>query len=189
MHLLYTIFSNACSYKERFCFALNKHRINYDSNPKLLGIIFDESLTFNKQIESIRDKCLGRLNLIKVLSHREWKLSKETLLMLYKTLIRSIIDYSSFIVNVISDTNLKRLQVIQNKAVRCIFKASYDSSTSELCSMSKLNSIKDRLFDLNKKFIERNLNKAGLIKQLIDEFIDFNKLNKNKCPLFAYLQH
>ena len=90
--------------------------------------------------------------------------------MLYKTLIRSIIDYSSFIVDIISETNLKRLQVIQNKAVRCIFKARFDSSTSELCSKSNLNTIKDRLFDLNKRFIERNLNKTGLIKQLMDDF-------------------
>ena len=184
----YTIFSNKCSYKERFSLTINNQNIAYEKNPKLLGIIFDESLTFNKQVDSIRDKCLSRLNLIKVLSHREWKLSRETLLMLYKTLIRSIIDYSSFIVDVICDTNLKRLQVIQNKAVRCIFKASFDTPTSELCSISNLNPIKDRLFDLNKRFIERNLNKVGLVKQLIDEFNEFNKLDKNKCPLYAYLQ-
>lgn len=183
----YTIFSNTRSYKKRFNFTLNNNNIAYEQNPKLLGIIFDESLTFNKQVDSIRKKCFGRLNLIKVLSHREWKLSKKTLLMLYKTLIRSIIDYSSFIVDIISETNLKRLQVIQNKAVRCIFKARFDSSTSDLCSKSNLNTIEDRLIDLNKRFIERNLNKTGLMKQLIDEFNDFNKLNRDKCPLYAYV--
>ena len=83
----YTIFSNGSSYKSRFDFKINNQPIPYSPNPTLLGITFDQSLCFSLHTQNIRKKCLNRLNLIKILSHKEWKLTSKTLVTLYKTLV------------------------------------------------------------------------------------------------------
>ncbi len=71
----YTIFSNG-PYKDNdaFVLKLSGEKIPFNPNPKLLGITFDESLCLNKNSEKIKEKCMNRLNIIKFLSHKRWKL-------------------------------------------------------------------------------------------------------------------
>jgi len=47
-----------------------------------------------------------------------WGANKKTLLIIYRTLIRSIIDYGSIAYNSAPDTTKNRLDVIQHKALR-----------------------------------------------------------------------
>jgi len=72
--------------------------IPYDSNPKFLGVIFDEFLNFNKHMESLEKRTRKRLNLIKIFSHKSWRLGNETLKSIYGALIGSIFTYSFFTV-------------------------------------------------------------------------------------------
>ena len=141
---------NTQSYRTRYsCFKIGNQSIKYNPNPVILGTTFDESLCFSEQVEYIREKCFKRLSLIKILAGKSWKISKKFLLSLYKSLIGSVIDYSSFILNVISDTNLDKLKAIQNKAVRIIYKLPYDTSTDDLCRVANLSLIEERLHTLN----------------------------------------
>jgi hypothetical protein len=149
-------------------------------------VIFGESNCFGEQVAHIRGKCLNRLNLIKILSRKIWKISKKVLLTLYKTLIGSIIDYSSFILKSLSQANLKRLQAIQNRAVRCIFRLPYDTSTENLCNISKLTTVKERMESLNKKFIEKGLVNNDWIKQLVEEFKRSRNSLKKETLLHDY---
>ena len=106
----YSIFSGSSNTKKNFTFNLNKQNIKHEKNPKLLGIIFDEKLCFDNHVEKIRDKCLKRLNIIKIISHKSWKLSERTKTNIYRALIGSIIDYSFFTESCLSDSVLNRLQ-------------------------------------------------------------------------------
>ncbi|RNA15652.1 hypothetical protein BpHYR1_042430 [Brachionus plicatilis] len=45
----------------------------------MISIKFDESLCFNSQVEFIRSRIQDRLNIIKILSHKSWKLNGKTL--------------------------------------------------------------------------------------------------------------
>ena len=80
----------------------------------------------------------------------------KTLLQIYNVLIRSIIDYSSIIAPIISATNLNVLQIIQNKALRIIYKKSLFTRTSNewLHEQASLCTIKDRLKLLRKRYME-----------------------------------
>ena len=64
---------------------------------KFLGIIFDHKLSFIPQIKYLKAKCLKALNLLKVLSHTNWGADRTVLLQLYRSLIRSKLDYGSII--------------------------------------------------------------------------------------------
>ena len=60
---------------------------------KFLGILFDRKLSFIPHIKYLKAKCLKALNLLKVLSHTSWGADRTTLLKLYRSLVRSKLDW------------------------------------------------------------------------------------------------
>ena len=64
---------------------------------KFLGVIFDRKLSFIPHIKYVKAKCIKALNLLKVLSHTSWSADRTTLLHLYRSLIRSKLDYASIV--------------------------------------------------------------------------------------------
>ncbi|RNA11338.1 RNA-directed DNA polymerase from mobile element jockey-like [Brachionus plicatilis] len=81
-------------------------------------------LNFNVLVDEIKERCNKRLNIIKILSNKKWGLNQNTLGNFYKSLVGSILDYSFPCLNSFSENNIKKLQAIQNTAVRS-FSSSY----------------------------------------------------------------
>ena len=184
----YTVFSNG-PYKDKrdFDLRLAGERIPYDPNPKLLGVTLDESLCYKKNAEKIKEKCMSRLNIIKILSHKRWKMSKDTLTSLYRSLIGSVIEYSFFTISEISISTLNYLQSIQNQAIRLIYNLDRQTSNHTLHAISKLKPISERLNQLFEKYINSASQTNPLIIQLINEysssFISIIKNDNNSKPL------
>ena len=61
-----------------------------------LGVIFDRKLSFILHIKYLRTKCNKTIQLLRTFTHTNWGGSKETLLKLYCSLIRSRLDYGCF---------------------------------------------------------------------------------------------
>ena len=75
---------------------------------KDLGILFDKTLKFNKHVLNVVNRCKRLTGLIKrSLSY----MNKTVFLQLYKTLIRSIVDYG---IVVWFPTSKKNIQLIEN---------------------------------------------------------------------------
>jgi hypothetical protein len=117
----YTTFSKKI-YLDEFTLMLNGKKIEYEQNPKFLGVTFDPRLNFLKHIQNIESKCLERLGVLKALAFGSFRLPTNVLIAVYKSLIRSLMEYSSFIINIIQKNLIKKLQVIQNKCLRIILK-------------------------------------------------------------------
>ena len=65
---------------------------------KYLGVIFYHKLSFILHIKYLRTKCNKTIQLLRTIAHTNWEGgSKETLLKLYRSLIRSRLDYGCFI--------------------------------------------------------------------------------------------
>ena len=68
----------------------------------------------------------------------------------YCSLVRSVIDYSSFILFVINEESKNRLQVIQNNCLRVILNANFDKNTQKnveidvLHKKAKLQTVEER---------------------------------------------
>ena len=93
--------------------------IEFVSNYKYLGIIFDKPrLTWVPQIKYIINKCIPKMNILKSVSNHHWGADREVLLKLYKSLIRSILDYGSIFYMTASKTHLNKLNKIQNNCLR-----------------------------------------------------------------------
>jgi hypothetical protein len=147
---------------------------------KFLGIVFDKYLSFNKQIEAIKSKVENRLNILKHLAHKSWKLSKITLINIYKSLIRSILDYSNFIVPMLSEENKRKLETCQNSALRIIFHCHYNKETKkqtsnlDLLQKAGLETIEIRSKNLTKEYFFNAVSHNNeLITELLDEFSIF----------------
>jgi hypothetical protein len=154
---------------------------------KFLGITFDIGLVFNYHIKEIKKKCINRLNVIKILSNKSKKLTTKTLTTIYLSLIRSIIDYSSILLPSLSNSLTKTIQVIQNTAMKCIFKLNYLTSTEEVTRISGLPSISERTKLLNERYLT-NCIKFGnpLIIDLIKQYKDGSKNFANKTFLCSF---
>ena len=97
---------------------LNKQPIPIVAESKFLGIIFDKKLSFIPHLQNLRTKCAKSLNLLKVVSHRDWGGDSQTLLKLYRTLVRSKLDYGSIVYGSARKSYLQMLDPIQNLSLR-----------------------------------------------------------------------
>lgn len=106
--------------------------IKIENKAKFLGIIFDSKLTWSDHVNYIMDKCNKRLNLLRAVSGNKWGASKKTLLILYRSLIRSILDYGDIALDSMSDHNKRKLDSIQARALRVVCGAVAGTATSAL---------------------------------------------------------
>ena len=85
---------------------------------KHLGIIFDNKLNFIPHINYIKKKCSQTLQLLRVVAHTDWGANTNTLIKLYRTLIRSKTDYASFIYQSARKSYLKTIKTILHTGLR-----------------------------------------------------------------------
>uniref|UniRef100_A0A1B6KTJ5 Uncharacterized protein n=1 Tax=Graphocephala atropunctata TaxID=36148 RepID=A0A1B6KTJ5_9HEMI len=109
---------------------------------RLLGIIIDNKLTFKQHIEQLFLQCHKDLNILKMIACGRNGANPDFVLRVYKSLIRSKIDYCSFIYGHAPNYVLSKLETIQNQALRIAIEAFKSTPTIGLqmeCSVLPLN--------------------------------------------------
>ena len=90
-------------------------------NPKLLGVYLDTFFSFNTNCVQVASRVSKRNNVLKALAGTNWGQQKETLLLTYKALGRSIANYAAPVWSTnASDTSLGKIQRTENEALRII---------------------------------------------------------------------
>jgi hypothetical protein len=135
------------------------NEIPNEPETKFLGIKIDESLKFASHINKIEASCLNRVNILKILSHKSWKLNSITLVNIYKSLIRSIMEYSCILVPMIKNELLNKLTIIQNNCMRIIRGVNLTDRVriSELEKLCNIENLKNRLDKLRLRYIYKSL--------------------------------
>ena len=85
---------------------------------KFLGVIFDRKLSFIPHINYLKAKCHKALQLLRVVAHTDWGADKSTLLKLYRSLVRSKLDYGCFIYGSARKSYLRCLDSIHHLGLR-----------------------------------------------------------------------
>ena len=85
---------------------------------KFLGLIFDRKLSFIPHIKYLKAKCLKALNLLTVLSHTNWGADRTVLLQLYRSLLRSKLDYGSIVYGSAMKSYLMELDIVHHQGLR-----------------------------------------------------------------------
>jgi hypothetical protein len=160
----YSIFTTAVhrqSYNKIYSLNLkiNNAPISIDPYPKLLGITPDPKLSFTQHVQNIIEKATPRINLIRILKSKNN--DKKFLVNIYKILIRSLIDYSDFVIATTKPLASEPLQKLQNRALRICLNTPLFTRTM----------VKDRAFQLSKQYLSKALINNSLIKSTVDDFL------------------
>jgi hypothetical protein len=142
--------------------------IPQNNNPKYLGLILDRKLNFIRHAETVRHKCFKLLNILKCLAYKSWAINVNNQITIYKTLIRSCMEYASPLI-ILRKGNIKLFQGIQYHALRIIFKAPFMASSTELHQKANLCTVSERLFMLSKNYLAKaTISGNPLISLLLD---------------------
>ena len=70
-------------------------RLRFNPTPTFLGVTFDRTLSFSKHVSSLKAKFFPRLKALRCISASSWGSSEESLSVVYKSFLRSLLTYAS----------------------------------------------------------------------------------------------
>ena len=123
---------------------LDGNKIPVVQQTKFLGLIFDSKLSFIPHIKYLKDKCSKALNILRVLSHTDWGADREMLLRLYRSLVRSKLDYGSIVYGSARKSYLQMLDPIHNQGLRLALGAFRTTPVKSLYVEANEPSLNDR---------------------------------------------
>ena len=133
---------------------VNNQLLPLVKSPKILGVTFDTHFTFNHHAEVTAAKVHKRNNVIKALAGTDWGQDKETLIVTYKAIGRSIIDYAAPVWSPnLSASNWQRLQIPQNTALRTATGCHKMSSIAHLHQETKIMPVKEHANMLSAQYL------------------------------------
>ena len=115
---------------------INKEKIPVKEHNRFLGVTFDKKLTFHPHLKDLKTRCQTALNALKILANPEWGGDSGHLLHLYRSLIRSKLDYGCQIYGSAKKSRLKMLDPIQNQGLRLALGAFRTSPADSLQIMA-----------------------------------------------------
>ena len=131
---------------------LNGQNMKVSRQVKFLGVIFDDKLSFLPHIKYLRKSCQSGLNVLKVISHTEWGADRNTLLRLYRALVRSKLDYGSVVYGSARKSYLQALNPIHNQGLRIALGAFRTSPVESLYAESNEPPLKLRRLKLSMNY-------------------------------------
>ncbi len=93
-------------------------RIPVVNETKFLGLIFDKKLNYKSHITRLKIDCTKALNLLYVLCNTDWGADRKVLLRLYRSLVRSKLDYGCIVYGETFKSYAKMIDPIHNKGLR-----------------------------------------------------------------------
>jgi retron-type reverse transcriptase len=155
--------------------------IPWKTEARYLGITFDNHLRFNAQLEHAKTRAQMVLGQLNSLVNRRSKMSIQNKVTIYRTIVRPAMMYGSAVWGNVCNTQLHKLQVVQNKFLRAAFKAPWFVRNTQLHREAKLPTIREFLHDVARKFFE---NAAAHPNPLVRDSVDYdeNAPQRHKRP-------
>lgn len=143
---------------------------------KYLGVVLDDKLTFKPNLNFVIKKIAKKVGFLGRLSK---KLSSWSILTVFKTIIAPHIDYCSTMLFMNNETDLKRLQLLQNKAMRLILKCSRRTHIQDMLKTLNFQSVKQRVYFNTLLMIYKIKNK--LLPEYLTTLVTYNSQVHDRC--------
>ena len=160
---------------------INEEDIKIVGSSNILGYRINKSTTHSAHIKCISGRATKELNKLYRFRHAPPKIK----LILYKTLIRPLIEYPSIILPTASDYQKNKLQIVQNKALRFIYNIHWSDfvTNEQLHNRAKIPRISERLNKLREKAINKlkdliNVEERAPYYSLSDYIIEDDPINE-----------
>ena len=121
---------------------------------KILGVYLDTLFSFNNHCVQVANSVSKRNNVLKALAVTNWGQQNKTLLMTYTALGRLIANYAAPVWSTnASESNIGKIQRVQNEALRIITGSHKMSSIDHLHSETKMLQVEDHLNLLSAQYL------------------------------------
>ena len=97
---------------------INGSPLTFVDNFKYLGVTFDTKLTYRNHVNAVVTKCSNQMNLMKLPTRTYWGAGKRSLLKIYRSIIRPVIEYGMTAYFFSTRTQKQKIEAIQNQALR-----------------------------------------------------------------------
>lgn len=135
--------------------SINGSRLKIEHEIKYLGVIFDDKLKFEKNTSHLCKKLGQKLS---VISRLRKELNCQQKLNLYKSIVQPHFNYCASVLFLSKESDINRLQKIQNKFMRQILKTNKFESQNTLLSKLQLLSVKQAIYFRTFIFIYKIIN-------------------------------
>ncbi|CAG2219008.1 unnamed protein product [Mytilus edulis] len=166
---------------------LDNQPIKFQNHVKFLGLIFDRKLTWNKHVNYLQERSKAILNVLRYVQANNYGMGTDSLLMLYKSLLRSVLDYGCQAFNSASITVKSKLDIIQAKGLRIVLGAHKSTPLETILAESGEMPLQLRRDHLSLKYYARTKqNPSNPANQLVDDCIEYqiynHKWNDHNIP-------
>jgi len=131
---------------------MNGQQIRNVINVKFLGLNWDPKLSWECHISQLKNSCQQSLNLMKSISAHGWGADQATLLRLYRSMIRSKLDYGCIVYGSASKHILRSLDPISNEAIRIATGAFKSSPVDRLHVLANEPPLESRRAELTLRY-------------------------------------
>lgn len=156
-----------------FNLKINNIELNRTFSFRYLGITFDSKCLWKDHVEAISKKCVKRINFIRSVSGRSWGGHPLTMLTIYKSTIRPILEYGSYCFQNLANTHKLRIKRIQWRAIRVCFGLMTSTHTATLEVQAGVLPLDLRWKELALRFLCKSLNgPSNLLRNSINELLN-----------------
>lgn len=134
-----------------FSLKLNDQPLNRTNKIKILGLIFDPTLSWKDHIINLKQSTLAKLNLLKTLSARNWGADHQVLMNTYKAIILSKLDYGSIFYG--PSIYAKDLDPIHNLGLKIAIGAYHTSPTASILAEANVPPLRYRRTKLMSNYV------------------------------------
>jgi hypothetical protein len=121
---------------------IDGEELEYVDSIKYLGVIIDERLKFNKNVDQIEKKIAKKINFVKRLGS---KLNKSAKITLYNSIIAPHFDYCSSILFLANEGEISSLQKQQNRIMRTILNCRMTTPIKDMLARLSFLSVEQRV--------------------------------------------
>jgi hypothetical protein len=169
---VYTIFKPGGCKKEpdKFQLQYNGQKIEYERNPKLLGVVLDPRLSFLAHAKYIEGRAESRMNMLRSLRGKNWGANTRLLLSTFKALIRSLIDYAPQVTITMCESALHKFETIQSKTVRGITRWPKSMTNRAMLQEYGVEEVLPRAHKLMDSYLNKAMTHNPLIQELVNDY-------------------
>ena len=185
---------------------LSQYFIDTESRPikntnkiKYLGTIIEHNLSWQCHIEKIISNCKIGLNMLSSITSIKWGIHPKTALQFYKSIIRPKIEWASFLFCNSESKLLKKLDIIQNAAIRSCIGVIRTTPINVLHSMAGIPTLESRRNLTAKKIVAKAVSlknnmlipKFKLIKEkfINSQWAEKSLKRKTSCLFFQWYKN
>lgn len=162
---VYIVIKNKITDNSEINVIINNTKLEQVSETKYLGIIIDDKLDFKKNLDYVVKKMSKKINFLSRISN---KLTPITRTKIYTSIVASHIEFCSSILFLSNETDLKKLQLLQNRGMRILLGCNKYTSIKSMLDCLGWMTIKQRV----------NFNTIVLIYKIINNLLPNYLTNK-----------